>query len=92
MKNLSLLLLILAAIFGIVAAYKWYVASKVDFRPFVEINGKIVEVPTSDTQAWINAIRRSMGKSGNFNQQAALWTALSVGLAAVSGLLAAFAP
>ncbi|TPJ44454.1 hypothetical protein [Mesorhizobium sp. B2-7-1] len=68
---------------GLVAAYKWWKASQVEVRPFDEWGR---EIPTSDSFAWINAVRGTLAKSGAKNKEAAIWTAVSVALAGLSSL------
>lgn len=72
---------------GLYAARLWLLASRVNFRPFVEINGRIVELPPHDLPAWLNAIRMTIDRSGEQNSDAAKWSAVSVGLAAISSFL-----
>jgi hypothetical protein len=86
MKCLPLVLAIFAALAGVIAARKWYVASRVDVVPFDMVNGHLVELPTSDVQTWINSLRRTLKKSGHLNKSAALWTAASVALFGLSAL------
>lgn len=68
---------------GLIAAYKWWRASQVEFRPFDEWGNQI---STSDYHVWINAMRHTIAVSGARNKSAAIWTAVSVGLAGVSAL------
>jgi hypothetical protein len=82
---------LLAAASGAVAAREWYNASRVNFVPFEEKGGKLVPVPTTDVQIWISAVQHTLAKSGCLNKYAALWTAASVFLAGLSGLLGALA-
>lgn len=86
MKWVVLALAIISAATGFLAAYWWYKASKVDYRPFDE-NGR--ELPDGDTHAWTGAIRRTLSKSGALNKTAAIWTAISVFSAALSALASA---
>jgi hypothetical protein len=64
MKCAALVLASLAAITGVVAARKWYVPSRVNFVPFEEVGGRIVEVPTEDVRVWINSLRLALNRSG----------------------------
>jgi hypothetical protein len=89
MKWVALCLAIFSAMTGLLAARKWYDASKVNFVSYEEVNGKIVEVPTSDVEIWIGNLRRTLKKSGLLNESAALWTAVSVALAGLSSLAGA---
>ena|SRR5256885_13986619 len=81
----------LAAVSGLIAAYKWYKASRVDIIPFEEVGGVVREVPSTDVAVWINALKLTLKKSGRLNRTAAAWTALSVLLTAISVALAALA-
>jgi hypothetical protein len=77
MKTASLVLAVLAALSGFWAAYRWYLASKVDFVPFVEDeNGRRVPAPAHEVHLWINAVLLTLQKSGPLNKSAAIWTAL----------------
>jgi len=90
MKLTALILAIISATSGIFAAYKWHAASRARFEPFEEKNGRLVEVPTSDTQTWIEALRLTLRKSGRLNKSAALWTAVSVAFAGLSAFAGAW--
>jgi hypothetical protein len=91
MKCLALVLAILGAVAGVIAARKWYVASRADVVPFEMVNGNLVEVSTSDVQIWISSLRQTLKKSGCLNKSAALWTAVSIVLAGLSALASAWA-
>lgn len=75
---------------GFYAARLWFLASRVNFRPFVEINGQPVELPEHELRAWLTAIRLTVEQSGESNSDAAKWSAVSVALAAISSLLPFF--
>jgi hypothetical protein len=87
MKYVALAFAVISAFAGFVAAYKWWVASRVDVRPFDD-TGR--EIPTSDTRIWVNAIRGTLAKSGPLNKEAAIWTAVAVAFAGLSSLASAF--
>jgi hypothetical protein len=89
MKVLALILAALSAVAGLIAAWQWWKASKVEFRPFEEVNGQLVEVPPTDVVVWVGAVRHTLRKSGRLNKIAAIWTAASVGLAGMSALAGA---
>lgn len=91
LKTLALVLALGGALTGIVAAWRWYVASRVDFVPYEERDGDIVPVPEDDVTVWMGAIRRTLKKSGRLNTEASLWTAASVALSGISALLGALA-
>jgi hypothetical protein len=77
-----LILALLSAAVGIVAAIQWFKASRVDYRPFEERDGQPVEVPEWDVRAWLQALKHTVNKSSRLNKSAAAWTAASVVLAA----------
>jgi hypothetical protein len=87
MKILTLALAIISAVAGFLAAYKWWVASRVEFKPFDEHGN---EFSPHETQVWLNAIRLTLAKSGGLNKQAAIWTASAVGFAGLSSLAGTF--
>jgi hypothetical protein len=91
MKCTSLILAILSAGFGLIAAYKWYRASRVNFVPFEKVDGRLVPVPMDDVHVWISNLRHTLETSGGLNKHAALWTAASVALAGLSALAVALA-
>jgi hypothetical protein len=91
MKCFALVLAVLAALAGVIAARKWYVASRVDVRPLEMVNGKLIEVPTYDVQYWINSLRQTLKRSGSLNKSAALWTATSIVLSGLSAMASAWA-
>jgi hypothetical protein len=83
MKSVPFILAIVSTITGFIAAYKWWQASRVDFRPFDE-NGN--ELPSHETHVWMNAIKLTLAKSGKLNKQAAIWTAIAAAFAGFSSL------
>ena len=86
-KDWSLTLAVFAAVTGLIAAYYWYRASKVNYVPIEQVGNQLRKVPESDTAAWLHAIKLIVERSGELNKAAALWTAVSVALAGVSGLV-----
>jgi hypothetical protein len=86
MKITGLILAVLSAVAGVWAAREWYLASRVDFVPHTYVDGKLIELPSSDTAEWLKSLRLTLKEPGQLNKRAALWTAASV---ALSGLAAA---
>ncbi len=84
MKWWSLFFAVLSLLSGGYAACRWFLASRVDFVPFEDVDGEPREVPTSDVETWIDAVRRTLKKSGGLNKEAALWTAGSLVLMGMS--------
>lgn len=78
----------LGALAGFYAAYCWWIASTARIDP-----GWTVEPGESDlSQAgWTAGIMNSLAESAKLNRKAALWTALSVLLTTVPGILSALA-
>lgn len=77
---------------GLVAAFYWYRASRVNFVPFWEANGGVEPVdPLQSAEHWVVALMKTGRKSGKLNRIAAVWTALSVLLSAISAVLGALA-
>jgi hypothetical protein len=91
MKTVSMVFAFLSAAAGLWAALRWFIASRVDFRAFEEVNGTVRQVPTTDVQSWLGAVKLTLNKSGALNKSAAIWTGVSVALAAVSTIFGAFA-
>lgn len=84
LKMIVLALGALAAVTGIVSAWKWYLASKVEFSPFEKKGGRLMPLRSDDVQVWLPALTRGLKKSGTLNKQAARWTAASAVLAGLS--------
>jgi hypothetical protein len=84
MWKLATVTLALAALAtGLMAACKWYAASKVQPYP----NWRIEPVePTLAQMGWTSATLEAFEKAGHLNARAALWTAASVILGALSGI------
>jgi len=84
MKVVSIILALIAAGVGLRAAYLWYRASQVIPVP-------LWQVEPGDTQlsqmGWLAAEMEATRQSGVFNRAAAIWTAWSVVLGAVSAIL-----
>ena len=88
MKWASIALGVLAAITGLVAAVYWYRSSKVGLTP---IWGGLEPVePLFSQMGWLAGLMQTFAKSADLNKRAALWTAVSVVLAACSNFLGIF--
>ncbi len=84
MKATSIVLAVCALITGLVAAWKWYEASKVYPKP----NWKFEPVdPTLKAMSWDAATLEAFDRAGKLNAVAALWTAISVGLGSTSSII-----
>jgi hypothetical protein len=81
---------LLSAAAGLWAAYRWFIASRVDFRAFEDVNGIVREVPTTDVHSWLGAVNLTLNGSGVLNKSAAMWTVVSVAVGAVSSIFGAF--
>jgi hypothetical protein len=74
---------------GLIAAFLWYLASKVevkaawDFDPTLKPRNMV-----EDGWGLANALERAFWISSNKNAGAAVWTAISIGLNAISIVLA----
>lgn len=78
-----------AVITGFVAAYLWFKSSKVSHDPFyggVESGDAL----TAQSQ-WLTAMQRDYIEVARLNRLAAIYTAWSVGLSAVTTILGVFA-
>jgi hypothetical protein len=88
MKAVIIALAGLALATGLKAAWEWYFASKVQPKP----NWRVEPVvPTLAQMGWDNATLEAFEKAGQLNAKAALWTAASVVLSALSAISGAIA-
>ncbi|MGN3965062.1 hypothetical protein ACS0ZG_21030 [Burkholderia gladioli] len=87
-------LAVLTAASGFYAARLWYVASKKSVRPLYADLGTIAPVGDQAAEAinWIVGINTYVSESGEANQAAAKWTAISVGIAAATTVLGVVLP
>jgi len=85
MKSASFVLAIIAAVTGLVAAWKWYRASQVEIIPLWQQLG-VIEPPGGDTNGWVMGILQASQKSAELNKTAAIWTAVSVFFGCLSAL------
>ena len=84
-KLVSIVSAFLAAILGFIAAAYWYRASKVQIEPSW---GRTEPAEADASHAgWTMGIMQAYNASADLNKAAALWTAASVGLGALSTLL-----
>jgi hypothetical protein len=82
MKWASVGLALLATVAGLVAAFYWYRSSKVGITP---IWGGLEPVnPLFSQMGWMAGLMQTFAESADLNKRAALWTAVSVALAAGS--------
>ena len=103
MKWISFGLGILASVTGFVAAVYWYRSSKVGLKPIwggLDARSK-QEIPVREIRTlgfepvdplfsqmgWLAGLMQTVGESADLNKRAALWTAVSVALAAGSSVL-----
>ena len=85
MKIVSATLTVLGAAIGFIAAYYWLQASRV---PIIPEWGPIEPGDERYAHSGITAgIMKAFSESSKLNQKAALWTGVSVGLAAAAGLI-----
>jgi hypothetical protein len=92
MKCAGIVLACGALITGLIAAWYWYQSSRVEIVPVWPKGpeGLFEPVETEDAQGgWIAGTLMAYSKSGELNSKAALWTAGSVLLAALSSILSA---
>lgn len=84
MRIASIALIILGCATGFYAAHSWKKAS--DISP---IPGEFEPPETEDKHGWsLGGIQEAFQEAARLNKVAARWTAVSVGLSAVGGLLA----
>ncbi|WP_206998998.1 hypothetical protein [Trinickia mobilis] len=79
---------------GVYAARLWHQASKIDVIPTYALYGQIEPVGDASSSAadWIDGLLRASQESSNLNRKAALWTAISVGLGAITTVISAALP
>jgi hypothetical protein len=75
MNWLTLALGVLSAILGLIAAWRWYKAAEA---------AKLISAEPTET------LRRILRRSGRLNKQAAYWTAATIFVAGLAGLVSAF--
>ena len=83
MKATSLFFMVASFVSGLVATCRWYQASQVQVIPIWAKYG-VVEPPNDGGLSWISGILEAARISGKLNRIAALWTAGSVFLNAIS--------
>jgi hypothetical protein len=85
---------VLTAASGFYAARLWYVASKKSVRPLYVDLETIAPVGDQAAEAidWVVGINNYVNESGNANQAAAKWTAISVGIGAVTTVMGVVLP
>ncbi|MBL3963095.1 hypothetical protein H3O04_11350 [Burkholderia sp. KCJ3K979] len=88
------ILAVATAASGFYAARLWYVASKKSVRPLYADLGTIAPVgdEAADAIHWIVGINNYVSESGDANQAAAKWTAISVGIGAVTTVVGVALP
>jgi hypothetical protein len=88
------ILTVLTAASGFYAARLWYVASKKSVRPLYVDLGAIAPVGDEATEAidWVIGINNYVSESGEANQAAAKWTAISVGIGAATTFMGVVLP
>lgn len=89
MKIASFALAVSALLTGLLAAWKWYKASKVEIIPLWQQLG-VIEPPGGDPSGWIFGVMQAGRESAALNQTAALWTAASVTLSGLAAFLASW--
>jgi len=92
MKFAGIATAVAALISGLIAAWYWYRSSKVQIEPMWP-QGSMGLVEPGDAEAsqggWIGGTLMAFSVSADLNSKAALWTAVSVVLAAISSILSA---
>jgi hypothetical protein len=85
-KSTNVILAITALLRGLMAAWRWYAASKI--QPYPKWRIEPVE-PTLVQMGWTSATLEAFEKAGQLNARAALWTAASLILSGLSALTGA---
>jgi hypothetical protein len=82
LKWISLGSALLSVVSGLVAAYYWYLASRVEISPAwpLDIHGD----REKNVMGWVAGNMIAFTKSGKLNKRAARWTALAVASSAIS--------
>ncbi len=88
MKAVSIVLALLALATGLQAAWLWFKSSKVEINPAweLDIRGDI----NKNIMGWVTGLMQTFTRSSKLNAKAAIWTAASVFLSAVSAVAGAF--
>ncbi|MDN7807056.1 hypothetical protein [Burkholderia gladioli] len=87
-------LAVLTAASGFYAARLWYIASKKSVRPLYADLGTIAPIGDQAAEAieWIVGINNYVSETGEANQAAAKWTAISVGIGAATTVMGVVLP
>jgi hypothetical protein len=84
---ITMALAVAALVTGLIAAWKWYAASRIQPKPGWRMEP--VE-PVLSNMGWTSATLEAFDKAGHLNGRAALWTAASVVLSALSAVAGAW--
>jgi hypothetical protein len=88
---MSIALAALALGFGLLAAWFWYLASKVETLPPWSAPGRIEPViPEFSQSGWISGLLTAGQENARLNKLAAFWTAVSVAIRAASNFAASW--
>jgi hypothetical protein len=86
-KCIGVGLAVCSMVFGLIAARYWYRSSVVKVDPgWTAKNPQPVD-PQLIQMDWNSATLKAIQKSSDLNKVAALWTAISVGLGGLSGII-----
>ena len=85
LKTLSVILSVVGFLIGLVSAYYWHAASKVTVSSAweLEVRGDV----SRNIMGWVTGNMVAFKKSSDLNRQAALWTAATVIVSTVAGVL-----
>jgi hypothetical protein len=75
LKIASIALSLLGLVFGLIAAYYWFAASRVVITPIGRMESGD---PQLNTMGWVVANMDAFSRSGALNKLAAVWTAATV--------------
>lgn len=89
LKILSVALSVFGVVCGLVSAYYWHAASKVIVYPAWEL--EIRGDTDKNIMGWVTGNMIAFKRSGDLNKQAALWTAATIVLSTVAGVLSTLA-
>ena len=89
LKTVSVILSVIALLFGLVSAYYWHAASKAPIVPAWEL--EIRDDINKNIMGWVTGNMIAFKRSGDLNKRAAMWTAATILVSTVASVLSTLA-
>lgn len=90
MKIAEIVIALLAFTAGLLAAWYWYKASRIQTVPKWSYSGEASWAQAFGQHRWTEELIARTSESARLNKIAALWTAVTVALAGISSIAAVF--